>query len=98
MPSLRQLCLGGLDNKVLGRGFEILKQLEEGYLGHDPCGVYPDCEMSEINSKTFESLRYTPVTTLSLTACFISNIQPYTFAHLKSLRILQLRGNPWCDY
>ena len=98
LSSLRQLCSGGLDNKVLGRGFELLKHLEDVYLGNDPYDYEPGCEMTKINSNTFESLRHTPLVTLSLTSCLTSNIQPYTFAHLNSLRTLQLRDNPLCDY
>ena len=98
LSSLRQLCLGGLDNKVLGRGFLLLNHLEELYLGNDPYDYQPDCEMRQLNSNIFESLRHTPLVTLSLKSCLTSYIQPYTFAHLNSLRTLQLRDNPLCDY
>ena len=68
--SLVTLCLGGLDNRVLGHGFHSLTHLKELYLGQDPYGGYPDCELGNISSEIFESLSFTSLTTLSLTSCF----------------------------
>ena len=98
VPSLRQLCLGGLGNKALGNGFRSLTHLENLYLGQDPYDVIPGCEMENISSKTFESLFSTPLTSLSLITCAISSIMPHTFDPIKSLRSLDLRDNFLCEF
>ena len=100
-PSLKKLCLTGLQNQVLGSGFQQLKNLEEVYFGYSPYApYYTACELGEINSTIFDNLRHSPLTKLSLYHCFISHIKPYTFAQLKTLRALQLRENPevQCHY
>ena len=100
-PSLKKLCLSGLQNQVLGSGFQQLKNLEEVYFGHSPYApYYPYCELGEINSTIFDNLKHSPLTKLSLYHCLISHIKPYTFAQLKTLRALQLRDNPevQCQY
>ena len=91
IPSLKRLYMDGLPNQIFGKGFALLRNLEELYLETYWRGY---CYLRNLKRQTFQALRNTSLSKLVMPTCEIDTIEPYTFEHLRNLRTLDLSFNP----
>ena len=74
---------------LLGPGFASLTHLKEINFGSLVEPLLSSCNVTTLSNKTFQMLRNSPITKITITSCKINHIMPFTFSMFRNCTFLE---------